>query len=478
MNRIRLPFALTLVLLAGLLWTGPVPVRGTGFVVDSHHDGSDRYDATPGDCTCADIYGECTLRAAIQEANACTGVDTITFQAAMSIYIDSAAGVLPSLDETVIIDASSVWDAVGDAPGVVINGGGGSFCGLYINAALCEIYGLYITGFEGDGITVASSANQIGGTGAGQRNVISGNRNGIFLYGSSAKINVLHNNYLGLTPAGDTKNPNETGLYISPGANGNIVGGNDPAQANFLSGNTSDGVRIEGADNNWLGGNAIGLSADGTVALGNGGYGVQIGGFSAGTIIGQDSSSGNIISNNTYSGIYVSGGATGTEIAHNLISGNEGDGVYISESNASVISDNLITGNTLNGVRVLGGSAAGNLIWPNSIWSNGGKGILLQNGGNMGIAAPAITGVTPGGASGTACADCRVALYSDLADEGQLYHDIVWADAAGNWTYTGPLTGPNVTATALDISGNTSEFSAPSSLGHTVFLPLIVHNAP
>ena len=39
---------------------------------------SDTLDSTPGDGLCADSLGHCTLRAAIQEANALPGADTIT----------------------------------------------------------------------------------------------------------------------------------------------------------------------------------------------------------------------------------------------------------------------------------------------------------------------------------------------------------------------------------------------------------------
>src|SRR5919198_5138806 len=45
------------------------------FVVNSNVDET---DANPGDGLCETARGECTLRAAIQEANALEGVDTIT----------------------------------------------------------------------------------------------------------------------------------------------------------------------------------------------------------------------------------------------------------------------------------------------------------------------------------------------------------------------------------------------------------------
>ena len=38
-------------------------------------------DANPSDGLCADITGDCTLRAAVQEANALEGADTISIPA-------------------------------------------------------------------------------------------------------------------------------------------------------------------------------------------------------------------------------------------------------------------------------------------------------------------------------------------------------------------------------------------------------------
>jgi CSLREA domain-containing protein len=63
------------------LWLIPGPndlradVTSRGFAVDSTLDGP---DADPGDRTCSSVAGECTLRAAVQEANELRGADTIT----------------------------------------------------------------------------------------------------------------------------------------------------------------------------------------------------------------------------------------------------------------------------------------------------------------------------------------------------------------------------------------------------------------
>jgi len=472
-QRRYLSLSILVVLVMGLFWTEPGSAQATLFVVDTNVDDSLAHDVTLGDCTCADTYGLCTLRAAVEEANACPGPDTITFKFAMNIAIDTNLISL-ALNETATIDASDVWNSLDNAPGVTINGGGASFAGLYLGGDSCQIYGLHITNFGGSGILVVSASNWIGGPGPGQRNVLSGNDIGISLSGSSTQNNTVYNNYIGLTPAGDTKNPNGTGILIAGGASNNVVGGTLTGQANYISGNTYHGITIEGTgtDNNQIMGNAIGLATDLSTDLGNGTYGIFIQKGAANTVIGGASNSGNIISYNTYNGVYVNSAGSGTQITDNFITGHGSDGIAITDSSGCVISNNLISGNTLHGVRISGASSAGNLIWPNSIFGNGRKGIYLQDGGNMGIAPPTITSASTGGASGTTCASCRVALYSDASDEGQVYHDIVSADASGNWTYSGTLTGPNVTATSIDGTGNTSEFSAPFDIHHVIFLPL------
>jgi len=95
----------------------------------------------------------------------------------------------------------------------------------------------------------------------------------------------------------------------------------------------------------------------------------------------------------------------------------------------------------------------------------------------MNIAAPTIAKATSLGASGSgACANCLVAVYSDSDNQGQVYHGITTANSAGQWSYTGLLVGPNITATTIDGSGNTSEFSAPRVMVPAVFLPLVVRS--
>lgn len=70
-------FTRVVVAIIGLL-AGVSPVDATTFTVDST---ADAQDATPGDGVCATAAGTCTLRAAIQEANALPGLDSIVVPA-------------------------------------------------------------------------------------------------------------------------------------------------------------------------------------------------------------------------------------------------------------------------------------------------------------------------------------------------------------------------------------------------------------
>lgn len=63
---------------------------------------------------------------------------------------------------------------------------------------------------------------------------------------------------------------------------------------------------------------------------------------------------------------------------------------------------------------------------------------------------------------GSVCAGCSVEIFSDAADEGRIYEGVTTANAIlPAFSWNGTVSGPNVTATATDSQGNTSEFSAP-----------------
>ena len=148
------------------------PAIAATFVVN---DTTDAVDATPGDGSCASAGGLCTLRAAIQEANATTGTDTITVPGGTYVLAlvgqdeDSAAtGDLDITDDltitgagaaTTIIDGGGIdriFQILPTASNVAIaaltirngNPGPGAFSvggGLY-NSGMLTLNGVVVTG--------------------------------------------------------------------------------------------------------------------------------------------------------------------------------------------------------------------------------------------------------------------------------------------------------------------------------------------
>lgn len=83
-----------------------------------YHDvniSSDLGDVTIGDGVCADVNGDCSLRAAIEEANSGSGYDVITFSMSGDIILDSE---LPTIHTSVVIEGASAPGYVPGTPAV------------------------------------------------------------------------------------------------------------------------------------------------------------------------------------------------------------------------------------------------------------------------------------------------------------------------------------------------------------------------
>ena len=151
----------------------------------------------------------------------------------------------------------------------------------------------------------------------------------------------------------------------------------------------------DGSDNNHFEGNFIGTSAAGTTDLGNGNAGVEINGLNNGNVVGGSSpEQRNLISGNDGDGVFA--GTDGTDtIQKNLIgtdktgtadlhngSTNNGEGVNLGGQN-SVVTGNIIAFNTSDGVKVKSNATGtGHDIGPNSIFSNDGLGIDIVDNAN------------------------------------------------------------------------------------------------
>jgi parallel beta-helix repeat protein len=166
-------------------------------------------------------------------------------------------------------------------------------------------------------------------------------------------------------------------------------------------------------------------------------------------------------------------------VAGNIIAGHPQWGIYIhGYASHNFIVYNYLTGNT-TGIWVREG--ANNSLRANAISGNQPPGIMLTDGGNQMLAAPVITELTEFHIAGKACPGCVVEIFSDPGDQGYRYEGSTIADQAGNFQYAKRLYGPNVTATATDFAGNTSQFSSPSAIAWSwinLYLPLIMQNYP
>jgi hypothetical protein len=299
--------------------------------------------------------------------------------------------------------------------------------------------------------------NTIGGAAAGAGNVVSGNAgNGVYVAGNASSGNAVQGNFIGTTPTGLAPLGNvRDGVFID-GAPNNTVGGVTAAARNVIAANGSGpafaGVLVAnaGATGNRVEGNYLGVAADGTTTAGmaNAGQGVCIG---------------NRANNNT-----VGGTAAG---AGNAIGPNGGYGVLVDDFDGS---------GTYTGVAGVGNPIRGNLfvnVTPPD------QSIQLLNGGNHALAAPALaTAITSGGTTTVTGSLSSVANTSFVVEffasgagsppQGQTFLGqlTVTTDGAGQKSFTTPLPvavtpGEFITATATDTATNdTSGFSPAVSV--------------
>lgn len=400
-----------------------VPVYADSFTVNTTGDGAD--DA-PGDAICAAADGSCTLRAALQEANATIGVpDTVLFNIpGAGPHIIQVATALPPITDTISIDGLTqpgAACATGLSPAalkVEIRGTG----------TTSVTHGLELGGVSGGSLIRGLLINEFGGHGlriATNDNVVQCSAIGVDVAGNVARGNGGH------------------GILINNAAN-NLIGGPNFADRNVIAGNSGAGVYIltgeeiseeDGppdehgggsphvviaadevteplapAVGNRVLGNYIGVNAYGTVALGNGMCGVQVAGSgvdSAGLTVYSSLNqigapgAGNLIAGNGTNGVSLVEAAMTNTVSSNYIGVNAPGkgplanalvGVLIENGADNRVEANLISGNGANGVHIADPPSSiestGNIIRANMIGlnavgdaaiPNAGAGVGLQN---------------------------------------------------------------------------------------------------
>jgi CSLREA domain-containing protein/uncharacterized repeat protein (TIGR01451 family) len=385
-------FLAVLIFLPGAVGPASAPLRATFTVNTTIDDGDGDTDDGICDTGNADdgFTGLCTLRAAWQTADASAGADVIAFDLGAGIPTITLGSGLGDMTSTIDING-----ATGGATKVEIKGPGagpgpGSDSGMLITAGGNSIKNLIMNSFDGSAVILSteggstlegnwigidqtgasapnaaagllldgSSGNMIGGTTEATRNVL----DGVIFFDADA--NTFIGNYVGTTPDGSAATGTGGGLSFVFGAEDNVIGGSDPGAGNVISGNGGNGITIGfGSTDNLIEGNFIGTNPTGTAALGNAVDGIHISGSSDNTI--RD----NVISGNSSDGIelreggaktLITGNRIGTDITGTADLGNAEIGIRLVMAPENTIGgtttdeSNLISGNGAHGILVRG----------------------------------------------------------------------------------------------------------------------------
>lgn len=351
-------------------------------------------------------------------------------------------------------------------------------------------------GFAGVTVFTGATGNIIGGTTAAQRNILSGNGTvGLVFADSGTTGNIAQGNFIGTDVSGTASVPNGfAGVYITNGAVANYLGDVQPGAGNLISGNAAYGVWLAdpGTNGNFVRGNFIGISANGAAALANAYSGIRILNGAQSNVIGGAVGGRNIISGNGNYGIVIADAGTnsnlvrGNTIGMNATGGSpvpnawQGiefqGGAVLNQIGGSALGDsNLIAGNTLDGVILFDAATKQNKLSQNSIFSNGGKGIVLTSANSSQPAPTSLSGSVstasnPNGtdvsgfAGGASTLEFFASPTGDPSGfgEGQFFIDSLSVGGSGSFTAHLAAIVPAgyvIAATSTDGSGNTSEFS-------------------
>lgn len=208
----------------------PATASALEYKVDSTAD-----EAAISSAACLTAGGKCTLRAAIEAANATTGVhDEITFSSAFDGQpADMIALVtpLPGIEDPVSILGGDCFGEDGpDAPCAGIEGPSTA-------AAL--------TVDDSDGVVIEGLS-------------ITGAKFGISVVGGS-KTFTLRNSWIGLN-LNAAENGNGIGIFLDPGSEGATIGGLAASSRNVIAGNDGDGLYLNGAGHATIQGNYFGVN--------------------------------------------------------------------------------------------------------------------------------------------------------------------------------------------------------------------------
>ncbi|MCP4522185.1 MAG: T9SS type B sorting domain-containing protein [Cytophagales bacterium] len=188
-------------------------------------------------------------------------------------------------------------------------------------------------------------------------NVISGNtNNGILVDNDVAGTNAITDNHIGFNANADGTFTNGIHAIKFDGATTNFT-----VSGNEIGGHTENAIEVVNSQNITFTSNFIGTNSIATTAFANAKNGIRLGTGSGDITVGAD----NVISGNTENGILVDANLTGTNAISESIIGMNGtedgalanglDGIAVETTQTNLtIADNSIGGNTEHGIEIEG----------------------------------------------------------------------------------------------------------------------------
>lgn len=346
-----------------------------GFVVTGT---GNKVDGNPGDgvCETETVSGLCSFYAAIEESNNRLpryrdSVIDITFATVnKNINLNTNGITISAINYPVningnthssgVVNTNDISNGTNAVPGIsfdfntnvgiTVNGNNSNITGLNLhnyngpgltilgenNTVSGNFIGTDVTGATnqsaatgGTGISIRGSHNTVGGVNNADINLVAG---GVRIEDSTITNTTVTNNLLGTNAAGTAKLDEIAAGIESYGSDGNFTN-------NIVSGNQTGGVKLYTGSGNTVSGNTIGLSADLTTIIGNGGAGITL-----------SNSTNNSISNNYINGNSSEEAGIWIDNAHNntIVANTIGTGATGNENLGNLGSGIILFGNAQN----------------------------------------------------------------------------------------------------------------------------------
>jgi parallel beta-helix repeat protein len=354
--------------------------------------------------------------------------------AARGVWLITLIAPLPALSRGNLTLDAATQDAAAARPSVILDG-----------------YDIFEPEGERNGITITSANNVVR-----RLALVNFLDAGILISGAEARDNRVLGNVIGISPDADVVELNYVGVEIRD-ASDNQVGGTTAQERNVISGNYSYGILMSGAatTGNTVAGNWIGLGHNGATPLGNNrGIGV-IGGASQNNI--GLAGAGNVISANAI-GVELANGAFSNILTANILGlgadgvttrtnpndestslGNTDGGVFIMRG----AYENTVGGTTAAERNVIANNGSGGTSW--------GDGVYIDGAGTRGNRVLGnYIGVDRSGAVGRGNRRYGVSITSTAA--GNFVGDAV-ANAGNVVAYNG-RGGVRISSRANQVAGN------------------------